>query len=43
MTTRSRARDFFQTLLLMRRKLKAISPETASQIARDETLLNKLR
>lgn len=40
---RADARDFFQTMLLMRRKLKVISPASASPIARDEALLNKLR
>jgi hypothetical protein len=40
---RTDARDFFQTMLLMRRKLKVISPASAEPIARDEALLNKLR
>jgi hypothetical protein len=40
---RADARDFFQTMLLMRRKLKVISPASAGLIARDEALLDKLR
>lgn len=38
---RNQARDFFQTTLLLRRKLNTRSPKEAQQITRDEELLHR--
>jgi hypothetical protein len=40
---RSRAREFFQTTILLRQKLALLAPKTAEKISRDQALLQSLR